>query len=62
MNPVLAQFLKDNIAFVIVAGVALVVLIAAIVLVLVTKRSAATGFFSGTKRNSCTIPGSRHCS
>ncbi len=50
MNPVLAQFLKDNIAFVIVAGVALVVLIAAIVLVLVTKRSAATGFFSGTKR------------
>ena len=52
MNPVFAQFLKDNLAFVIIACIAAAGAIAAGVIMALTARKAKAGggFFVGGKR------------
>lgn len=52
MNPILVQFIRDNLAFVIITGIAIVGVIAAAIILIVTARraSAGNGFFVGVKR------------
>ena len=52
MNPVFEQFLKDNLAFVIIAGIAVAGAIAAVIIMAVTARKAkaGVGFFVGGRR------------
>ena len=52
MNPILVEFIKNNLAFIIITAIALLGIIAAVVILCVTKRKAAAaqGFFVGGKR------------
>lgn len=52
MNPILLDFIKSNLAFIVITAVALLGIVAAVVILAVTRKKAAAaeGFFVGGKR------------